>query len=184
MLKRFSQQLLKWNLSYVLRPYYPEVQKYGNPGYKISETLFYLESQFLLCIGLNREKIIDWNENKRSEIIVNLWFEILKDSEFLSLFFEALKKKVKDLDKEKLKEIRKLFTPEKKDLMNNEFFSLYRKTIHAHPQLQKGNRERLILLFNHLHVQINRFFPGESMFWEECVHYLIYRELGRKIYAG
>lgn len=183
-LKRFSQQLLKCNLSYITRPYYPEIQKYGNPGFKISETLFYLESQFLLSIGLNRERIIGWNENKRSEIIVNLWFEILRDSEFLSLFFEALKKKVKDLDKEKLKEIRKRAIPEKKDSVKNEFYSLYKKTINAHPQLQKGNRERLILLFNHLHVQINRFFPGESMFWEECVHYLIYRELGRKIYAG
>lgn len=58
----------------------------------------------------------------------------------------------------------------------------YLKLLGSHEYFSKEEKAQ-ILLFNHLHMMINRFFPLTAVQNEPRIRYRLYREIGKYIYT-
>lgn len=175
------------NFHYEFRPYYPEFKKYGNDDYIKSEQLFNLESSLMLSIDIgNQEDWVIGNNNLKLGLMVNLWMKVLVDNDMTLLLFDLLKHRVKSLSRIEVKELRsyseQLKTSQTIPSSYCAWQKLYLKTIAGHSYLSKDHQSSSRFLLNHIHMQVNRFFPTDRKRMEDLIHYLLYNRLCKRLY--
>ncbi|WP_339758489.1 lantibiotic dehydratase [Algoriphagus aquimarinus] len=172
---------------YEVRPYYPEYKKYGTDDYRKSEQLFHLESSLMLSPDAGNPAVLFLNNrNLMLGLMTQLWMKVLLDKELDRLFFTILKRRVKSLSRGELKELRSY-----NDELNNEendhahyltWQNLYYETLVGHSFLLMDNLTVKRFLLNHIHMQVNRFFPTDRKQMEDFIHYRLYNQLGKHLY--
>lgn len=173
---------------YEVRPYYPEYKKYGADDYIKSEQLFHLESSLMLSptIGNPTDLILN-NRNLKLGLMTQLWMKVFLETGVEHLFFTILKHRVKSLSRSELKELR-IYNEE----LNNEenahspyltWQNLYYETLVKNSFLFLDDLTVKRFLLNHIHMQVNRFFPMDRRQMEDLIHYRLYTLLGRHIYS-
>ena len=169
-----------------LRPYYPEIKKYGAETYKISEELFHLESQLLIeAIKFYRDE--ELRNRFFQAISLKLWSKLIQKTFSKEGAFRFLQLKVKSIPYE-----------QKKDLLQNSidldfmgsFLELgweknYESLFLNLLNLKKEEEERFRVVGNHIHMMANRFFGEERQSMEFRIyielHKLIRKELFKRV---
>lgn len=163
------------------KPYYPEVSKYGREGISFSEHLFCMESEFLLSKDGKREQPLFWSLGKKIDFCVEFWTKIFERPE-MDFMFDEFKSIVRGMDSKLKKELQH-YQVEKSEEVKSKFWEKYYSWLAANPQFKSNESSRKVLLLNHLHMWINRFFIKEKGKNEELIYILIYRKLGKKIFS-
>lgn len=176
------KQLGTIKLAFEQRPYYPEVKKYGKETYSLSEDLFWLESELLvsnLHKGINGK---DW-PTFMVEGICDFWIEVILKTKLDNYLFPIVKERVKRIPYSEKKQIEKggeeRFFPQKLPMR---WKRLYKRKILEHLNHWEEEKMKWQILSNHIHMQINRFFPLDRKHMENRLYCLIYRELGKRVY--
>ncbi|WP_425637937.1 lantibiotic dehydratase [Algoriphagus yeomjeoni] len=178
----FSEFFFQNELNWKTAPYFPETAKYGVKGLETSHQLFHLESLFLSDKSSGM-LYLNYPAKYREDLLVQLWRNIFSQSPYLSSIFESLKSDVKRMPFESVKEYKSSFNPYK-TMKTSEFNSFkYLEIITGHEHFHAEEDSSLSLVFNHLHMMVNRFFPLETLNFERRIKYRLYREIGREIYA-
>lgn len=187
-MKYFEKEKLHWRTE----TYFPETLKYGEKSLPISHELFHIESLFLSQESKNKEMNIGLSETEKLKIIIQLWKCIFLQSDFKNQYFQELKKLVKAFEHKKKTKFQKEFL----DYINSSYLNppsknqhqfpvnSYHHLIQNHEFYLKGKNSQYILLFNHLHMMVNRFFPNETKLHEEKTWYFLYREMGRVLFTN
>ncbi|MCE7057165.1 lantibiotic dehydratase family protein [Algoriphagus sp. AGSA1] len=182
LLASFSEFLSQENLDWKTAAYFPETAKYGDSGLEISHQLFHLESKFMACKS-NGVLNLCYPPGFKEDLIVHLWRIIFYRSPHYSSIFTMLKDDVKRMPFDQVKTFRCSFeyltTFETLGFESEKYLAL----ICSHEYFQNGEDAGILLVFNHLHVMINRFFPLETHHYEQRIRYRLYREAGRQVYA-
>lgn len=169
-----------------IRPYYPEIKKYGREGYKISEELFHLESEIMVgySFGL-RGLSIPFEE--LAEAVAELWFEVLKRSGTFSLSFSYLKERVKQISfQEKRSLNRKRDEKSEKTVqywMPKSWKTQYIDLIFEQLKSNQTDDRKWWVFQNHIHMQVNRMFPLERKKTEDWLYIELYRRVGAAIFS-
>ncbi|WP_057940206.1 lantibiotic dehydratase [Algoriphagus resistens] len=174
----FSQEDLDWKTA----PYFPETSKYGIKGLETSHRLFHLESEFLAS-KTNKLLHLNYSPTYKEDLITRLWLIILTQSPNYCQLFRELKDSVKSMPSELVKTYKSEFMYLGKS--KKELFSLetYLNTIRSHEYFYAAGNTAIQVLFNHLHMMVNRFFPMDTQNFERRIRYRLYRETGKQIYS-
>ncbi|WPR73736.1 lantibiotic dehydratase [Algoriphagus sp. NG3] len=173
---------------YEVRPYYPEYKKYGDDDYIKSEQLFHLESSLMLSRDRDSpEDRVIGNRNLKLGLMTQLWMMVLTENKKDKLFFNILKHRIKSLSRSKLKELRK-YNEElnSEEAIHSPYLTwqkLYYETIAEHSYLCLDDLTVKRFLLNHIHMQVNRFFPMDRKQMEDFIHYRLYTQLGKHLYT-
>jgi hypothetical protein len=173
---------------YEIRPYYPEIKKYGKYDYILSEKIFHLESLLLMNKEWkHRGKEFLNDSGNRIELIIELWMEIIDNINMALPCFIYSKKKIKSLSIGELKQLRNVWgslgIPQIILTPYRAWMNSYWKIISTHSSLNNEG-EGILLISNHIHMQVNRFFPTERKIMEELVYFQLYKRLGKVIYCA
>ncbi|WBL43030.1 lantibiotic dehydratase [Algoriphagus halophytocola] len=173
---------------YEVRPYYPEYKKYGTDDYMKSEQLFHLESSLMLLPTIeNPTGLIQNNRNLKLGLMSQLWMRVFLETGVEHLFFTILKHRVKSLSRNELKELRSYneeLKNEEKDHSNYlNWQNSYYATVEKHSFLFLDDLTVKRFLLNHIHMQVNRFFPVDRKKMEDLIHYRLYTLLGKQLYS-
>ncbi|SFB46447.1 lantibiotic dehydratase [Algoriphagus aquimarinus] len=173
---------------YEFRDYYPEIKKYGLKDFVKSERIFNLESSFLMNIdGKDSEKALFLDRGQKLELISCLWMTVISRVKLVSPFFEYVKKKIKSSSVSELKNVRNVWasvpTPQDLEVPYLNWMENYTELISSHSYMSTDGKV-FPFISNHIHMQINRFFPTERKTMEDLVYYVLYKKLGKAIYSG
>jgi hypothetical protein len=117
------------------------------------------------------------------EDIFNFWIELILKTKLENYFFPIVKDRVKRIPYSEKKGFEKR--------VEEGFFiqklpvrwkRLYTSKILEHLSHWEEEKMKWQILSNHIHMQINRFFPLDRKLMEDQLYFLIYRELGKRIY--
>jgi len=173
----FSEEGWNWKTA----DYFPENSKYGTMGLKDSHLLFHLESGFLARTAIHNTGLYhsaDWKEN----LVIGLWLKIIGRSPSKELIFAELQQQVKAMQSALVITYKKDFSFLEKDENGQFDTETYVKTICGHECFNLEKEAHLRLIFNHLHMMVNRFFPEDTSDFERRIRYRLYRETGKNIY--
>ncbi|PZV76017.1 thiopeptide-type bacteriocin biosynthesis protein [Algoriphagus aquaeductus] len=171
-----------------IRPYYPEIKKYGRTEYRKSEMLFYLESTHLMyqkdCQG---QQLIGSHSCAKAALLMKLWGSLVSNHPLMAGVYTYSRSKVKALGNSELKNVRRIWQessssgPLEKHEVN--WINNYSGIFLDHLNLQLSEEAGLRLIINHIHMQVNRFFLNERKEHEDLIHFHLYKCLGRMIYG-
>lgn len=183
-----SQKLAESQVSYETRQYYPELKKYGNRNYIQSEQLFHLESRLLLSQDSKlHERLLESHLSLKIEFMTSLWMMVIKNVKSDLFYFDFLKSRIKFLSRNEMKNIRKYsgeFKNQQSFTMSyHHWMESYMKIIMSHSAIEDEKEAGLRLILNHIHMQVNRFFPMERKQMEDLVFFQLYKRLGKEIYS-
>ncbi len=172
-----------------VRPYYPEIKKYGMSDYRKSERLFYLESSLLMNpIGSGRTRFIECSSDEKAALLTQLWEFIFSGHPLMTSTYNYSRARVKSLTHSELKIIKKNWENsiciEYLEEYQKDWIKEYSCIFLDHSSLKAGDEASLRLIKNHIHMQANRFFLNERKEFEELIHYHLFRSLGRLIYGS
>lgn len=175
--------------SFEIRPYYPEIKKYGRLDYRKSELLFHLESSFLMGFENDKGlKIIKINPAINALLLNELWESILSDHPLLIPVYEGCKARIKGLAHSDLKKIKGIWQESIKagplEEYQMKWIKAYSKIFLDHSVLNSGVEGALRLIYNHIHMQANRFFLNERKEYEDLIHFHLYKCLGKVIHCS
>lgn len=172
-----------------IRPYYPEIKKYGKSAYKKSEKLFHLESSLLMNPIDNEDlRIIECSSSLKAALLTELWESTLVGHSLMDSIYKYSRTRVKSLSHTELKSIKmiwqeSIFTGPLKEYQRN-WIKDYSSTLLDHSSLQESEESGLRLIKNHIHMQVNRFFLNERKEYEEMIHFHLYKRFGRLIHGS
>ena len=176
-------------LEYEVRHYYPEQKKYGHYDYIKSEKLFHLESILMREWNLKKvnKKQIDSTPLKL-ELMVKLWVGVIVEIQAQEYYFNFFRTRVKSIPTNEMKDFRNYLGKIKSNLSSKAEFDKWLKSYQyillSHSRLVSESEVGMALVRNHIHMQINRFFPTERRKMESMIYYLIYRKLGEKLFRN
>lgn len=178
----------KNRLNHEFRSYYPEQKKYGKNSYTKSEQLFHLESSLLAGAGLAKpEGRILWNKPMKTELMLRLWTGVILDSQAERFYFNFLKSKVKSIPNSEKKDsriyLKEINNPPALPIEYLDWVRSYHTILFSHSRFLEGKEAGLALVQNHIHMQVNRFFPTERKQMENLVYRLLYKKLGTELYG-
>lgn len=170
-------------LRFELRPYYPEVKKYGNTTYLISENLFWMESSLVSEI-IRKTVRLSGSSTISIECLSQFWTDLILSSGMELYGFKMLRIRVKRISHEskrrfsaesnEKKRFRRLALTWKKD---------YKEKLMTHLSHWEEERMKWQIISNHLHMQVNRFYSLDRKFMEDWLYFLLYKEMGRRIFG-
>lgn len=182
LLTQFEEEKLQWKME----TYFPEKNKYGEESLNVSHQLFYMESLFLSQVNEHKEMNLELSEPVKLSTITQIWLPIFLQSDYKAEYFQKLKQLIKALGYKNKNQ----FQCELKKHQNSasKHLSLfpierYHYLIQSHEFYLKGYKTQTQLLFNHLHMMVNRFFPTDTKLQEEKTWYFLYRELGEAMFG-
>lgn len=180
----FFFNYLSHQLRFEQRPYYPEVKKYGQKTYQISEELFWMESRLMAEIN-RRDSGLTSPSTIGIQSLVQFWIEMIFTVGLGSYGFEKIKAKVKrmtfELKRNLAGESNHLIPQRKLPL---EWKREYRLKMISHLGHWAENQMKWQIISNHLHMQVNRFYSVNRKRMEDWLYYLLYKEMGKRIYRG
>ncbi|WP_343850870.1 lantibiotic dehydratase [Algoriphagus jejuensis] len=182
-------KLSQEHLDVELRPYYPEIKKYGENGRIISEEVFHLESMLMVGKDFKNNCI---NQVPEPEvllgIVVRIWQRLLGDVWDNNQIFRFLRDKVKGIpfhEKKNLTIDNDLIEDDTNALILYEnWMDSFHQMMIAQISDASNDREKWLRISNHLHMQVNRFFPLERKKMETWIYLQLYRASGKKMHSG
>jgi thiopeptide-type bacteriocin biosynthesis protein len=175
--------------SFEVRPYYPEIKKYGSSEYRKSEKLFHMESSLLMNPIIDkRSQFIECQSSIKTRLLTELWESILSKHPLMSSIYNYSKARVKSLTHSELKTIKMIWQESicigpLSEYQRN-WIKDYSSIFLDHSSLKEGEESGLRLIKNHIHMQVNRFFLNERKEFEEMIHFHLYKRFGRLIYGN
>lgn len=175
------------NLSYQLRfeqrPYFPEVKKYGASTYQISEELFWMESRLIVEI-IRRTVSLSGPSEIGIECLSQFWADLIYAAGLESYGFKMVKSKVKRMSFE----LKRNFAVEPLNAKPHRKLPLkwkkeYRLKLMTHLSHWGENNMKWQVISNHLHMQVNRFYSVNRKRMEDWLYYLLYKEMGKRIFG-
>lgn len=164
------------------RPYYPETKKYGDITFLISEELFWMECCLIAEIIQNTRSLSGLSRISVA-CLSHFWVELIGLANMQCHAFKMIKFRIKKMPYE----LKRRFATE---LANNQLRKLpaaWKKDYHAkllqHLSHWKSTKMKWQLISNHLHMQVNRFYSIDRKENEDWLYYLLYKELGKRIYG-
>ncbi|WP_026968192.1 lantibiotic dehydratase [Algoriphagus terrigena] len=178
-LLRLGAFFISEGLTWKTTDYFPETRKYGITGLACSHKMFWLESAFLA--GRNRDGTLNFHlpDLWKEDLTVWLWLTILRESQHAAALFRELRAQVLNMPVSETRALKKTYSPVEKPDLENFPIEEYLQTIANHEYFSAGTDQSGNLLFNHLHMMVNRFFPADTREREGRIRYRLYRELGR-----
>lgn len=180
-LYRFFNNLCR--LRFEQRPYYPEVKKYGDSTYLISEELFWMESSLVSDI-IRKTVRLSGSSRISIECLSQFWAALIISAGMESYGFELVRIRVKRISFELKRRFavesmentpcRKLPLAWKKD---------YKEKLMRHLNHWEDQRMKWQVISNHLHMQVNRFYSIDRKRMEDWLYYLLCKEIGKRIYG-
>ena len=166
------------------RPYYPEVRKYGEKTYQISEELFWMES------NLMAEKI--WTNlylGEPCEISIQslkqFWMELISEARIETYCFKKIKDKVKGMSIELKRSFAASSDPVLiQKVLPIEWKKVYRLRLYSHLEHWSEDQMKWQVISNHLHMQVNRFYSVKRKRMEDLLYYLLYKDLGKRMFGN
>lgn len=170
-------------LRFELRPYYPEVKKYGNTTYLISESLFWMESSLVSEI-IRKTVRLSGSSTISTECLSHFWTDLILSTGMETYGFKMLRTRVKRISHESKR--RFLAEPNEK----NRFKRLplawkkdYKEKLMTHLNHWEEEHMKWQIISNHLHMQVNRFYSLDRKIMEDWVYFMLYKEMGRRIFG-
>jgi thiopeptide-type bacteriocin biosynthesis protein len=179
---RFSRE----HLDVELRPYYPEIKKYGRTGYVISEKVFHLESVLMVNRAIDgKHRCLDSND--LLGLVTGIWQKVLEAVFEEAQIFEFVRDRSRRIPfaEKRLLMANVLLTQE--DFKGVEPYRSWMDSFHQLmlTQISEGSNEseKWRCISNHLHMQVNRFFPLERRDMENTIYLVLYKVYGRRAYT-
>ncbi|MBS9525700.1 thiopeptide-type bacteriocin biosynthesis protein [Litoribacter alkaliphilus] len=163
-----------------LQDYFPEPIKYGHGTRHISESIFYLESQYAAGIG-DKPSMFNCNYEELFTLLVGLGSELITKSgralEWKRRYQSEVIGKHGKLDRVRQSEFYRDFVADK--IIPERFESLIAHYMRLIEQHEYWDQEEKVftLIENHIHMFINRIFPENP----QAVEHLIWSGIFKKV---
>lgn len=165
-------------------PYYPEFDKYGFESMSVSESIFSMESEFIIGVSCQETSHNDWGTcTGHVESISELFCTLIISLPDPSVLLAHLRVIIKNIDPSQLKSIKQDWKNIGTAEIEASFEQKYLELFHSHTYFA-DKEKRLDFLSNHLHMFCNRSFPVNTLQHEQEVLYVLYKKLGRRIFKA